>query len=182
MKYYEISYRHRVEPVTLSKYVVEYDQMWKWMIEFLSKFQGRVIKIDRVNSIRVAKSRIYFNILRAIAPWVTSSRANVFFALTLRRLPLFLYFGCIGQVDAYYVATSNNTRKLTTKIKAVSTGKFHHSVIIKCVRIIIKIERYIVICASSMLDIICYTSKCPWDITRFNISIHSDNKRTAYQN
>ena len=62
--------------------------MWKWMVEFLSKFHVRGIKIDRVNSIRVAKSVIFFNILRAIAPWVTSSWAIVFFALNVRLLPL----------------------------------------------------------------------------------------------
>ena len=56
-----------VEPVTLRKYVAEYKQMWKLMVEFLSKFQGQVIHIDRVNSIRVAKSMIFFNILRAVA-------------------------------------------------------------------------------------------------------------------
>ena len=37
------------------------------MVKFLSKFHGRGIKIDRVNSIPVAKSKIFFNILRAIA-------------------------------------------------------------------------------------------------------------------
>ena len=35
-----------LEPVTLSKYVAEYGQMWKWMGEFLGMFQGRGIKID----------------------------------------------------------------------------------------------------------------------------------------
>ena len=50
--------QHNVEPVTLKKYVVEYEQMWKWMVEFHSKFQGRDIKIDRVNSIRITKSMI----------------------------------------------------------------------------------------------------------------------------
>ena len=30
--------RHIVETVTLSKYVTEYEQMWTWMDEFLSKF------------------------------------------------------------------------------------------------------------------------------------------------
>ena len=54
--------RHSVEPVTLSKYVAEYEQMWKLMVKLLSKFQGRGIKIDKVNSIRVAKSMIFFNI------------------------------------------------------------------------------------------------------------------------
>ena len=34
----------------------------------LSKFQGRGIEIDRVNSIRVAISMIFFGILFAIAP------------------------------------------------------------------------------------------------------------------
>ena len=62
-----------VEPVTLSKHVAEYEQMYKWMVEFLCKFQGRGIKIDRVYLIRVAESMIIFNILRAVAPWVTSS-------------------------------------------------------------------------------------------------------------
>ena len=65
--------RHSIEPVTLRKYVAEYEQMWKCMVEFLSKFQGYGIKIDRVDSIRLAKSMIFFNILRAIGPWVTLS-------------------------------------------------------------------------------------------------------------
>ena len=63
--------RHSVGLVTLSKYVVEYEQMWKWLGEFFSKFQDSGIKIDKVNSIRVAKWIIFFNILRGIAPWVT---------------------------------------------------------------------------------------------------------------
>ena len=62
------SHRYSVEPVTLSKYIAEYEQMWKWIVEFLSKFQGRGIKIDRVISIRVSISMIFFNILHAIAP------------------------------------------------------------------------------------------------------------------
>ena len=57
--------------------------MWKWMVEFLSKFQGCGIKIDRVNSMSVAKSVIFFNILRAIASGATSSWAIVFFVLRL---------------------------------------------------------------------------------------------------
>ena len=80
--------RHSVEPVTLSKYVAEFEQMWKWMVEFRSKFQGSGFKIDIYNSIRVVKSMIFFNILRAIAPSVTSSWAIVFFTLSLRLLPL----------------------------------------------------------------------------------------------
>ena len=39
-----------VEPETLSKYVPEYERTSKWMVEFISKFQGRDIKTDRVNS------------------------------------------------------------------------------------------------------------------------------------
>ena len=54
--------------MTLSKYVAEYELMCKWMVEFLSKFQGRGIEIDIVNSIRVAKLIIFFNIIHAIAP------------------------------------------------------------------------------------------------------------------
>ena len=34
------------DTATLSKYVAEYEQMWKCMVEFLSKFQGRGIKIE----------------------------------------------------------------------------------------------------------------------------------------
>ena len=52
--------------MTVIKYVTEYEQMWTRMDEFLSKFQGSDIKIDRVNAIRVAKTLIYFNILRAV--------------------------------------------------------------------------------------------------------------------
>ena len=37
------------------------------MVEFLSKFQGRGIKIDRVKSIRFAKSMIFVNTLSAVA-------------------------------------------------------------------------------------------------------------------
>ena len=49
--------------------------------KFLSKFQGRGIKIAWVNSIRVAMSMIFFNALGAIASWVTSSWAIVFFCV-----------------------------------------------------------------------------------------------------
>ena len=58
--------RHSVETVTLSKYVIEYKQMRKWMVEFISKFQGSGIIIERVNSKRVAEPSIFFNILRAL--------------------------------------------------------------------------------------------------------------------
>ena len=37
------------------------------VVEFLSKVQGHGIKIDRVKSIRFAKSMIFFHIFRAIA-------------------------------------------------------------------------------------------------------------------
>ena len=50
----------------MSKHVTEFEQMRPWMDEFLSKCQGRGIKIDRVNSIRVAKPLIFFNILCAV--------------------------------------------------------------------------------------------------------------------
>ena len=81
-----------VEPVTLSKYLAEYELMWKWMVEFLSKLQGSGIKIDRVNSIRVAKSIIFFNICRDILHR-ESSWAIIFFALSLSLLPL-VYILC----------------------------------------------------------------------------------------
>ena len=41
--------------------------MWKSMVEFLIKFNGSGIKIDRVNSIRIDKPLILFNILRAVS-------------------------------------------------------------------------------------------------------------------
>ena len=63
--YYNISKCHSAETVT--KCVTEYVQIWKWMVEFLSKFQGRGIKIYRVNSIRLAKQFIFFNIFGAVA-------------------------------------------------------------------------------------------------------------------
>ena len=34
--------------MTLNKYIVEYEQMQKLTVEFLSKFQGRGIKIARL--------------------------------------------------------------------------------------------------------------------------------------
>ena len=46
--------------------LTEYEQMWKWMVEFLRKFQGSGINIDVVNSIRVTKPLIFFNILRVV--------------------------------------------------------------------------------------------------------------------
>ena len=44
------------ETVTLTKQVTKYKYMRNWMVEFLSKSQSRVIKIARINSIRMAKS------------------------------------------------------------------------------------------------------------------------------
>ena len=82
------NYHHSIKPVTLSKYIAEYDQIWKWMVEFLSKFESYDIKIDRVNLLCIAKSKIFFNILHAIALWVTSSLPIIFFALSLCLLPL----------------------------------------------------------------------------------------------
>ena len=48
-------------------HVAEYEEMWKWMVEFLCNLKGRGIKIDWVNSIRAVKPLIFFNILRAVA-------------------------------------------------------------------------------------------------------------------
>ena len=53
--------------------------MRKYKVEFFRKFQGRGLKIGRVNSIRVAIRMFFFNILHAISPQMTSSRAIVFF-------------------------------------------------------------------------------------------------------
>ena len=51
-----------VKTMTLSKYVAEYSQFRKWIAKFLSKVQGRSIKITTVNSIHLAKLIIYFSI------------------------------------------------------------------------------------------------------------------------
>ena len=41
--------------------------MRKYIVEFLNKFHGPGIKIDRVNAIHVAKPFIFFTILHAVA-------------------------------------------------------------------------------------------------------------------
>ena len=48
--------RHSNETVTLKKHVTKYKNMHKWMIEFLSKFEKRGIKIVLVNLILITKS------------------------------------------------------------------------------------------------------------------------------
>ena len=48
-----------VEPVTVSKYGVEYEEMSKWVVEFPSKFQSLGIKLDGVNSFPYAKPLIF---------------------------------------------------------------------------------------------------------------------------
>ena len=57
---------HGIKTVTLSEYVDEFEEMCKWIIEFLSKFQGRGIKINRVNLICVAKQLIFFSFFTAV--------------------------------------------------------------------------------------------------------------------
>ena len=47
--------RHWDETVTFTKHVTKYKYMRKWMVEFLSKSQSRVIKFARVNLIRMTK-------------------------------------------------------------------------------------------------------------------------------
>ena len=44
------------ETVTLNKHMTKYENMRKWMDQFIRKFENRDIKIDRVNSIRIIKS------------------------------------------------------------------------------------------------------------------------------
>ena len=57
--------RHWDETVTLTKHVTKYKYMRKWIVEFLSKSQSRVIKIGR-NSIRMTKSINNFNFVCAV--------------------------------------------------------------------------------------------------------------------
>ena len=47
--------RHSIETVTLRKYVTKYKNMLKWILEFLMKFENRVIKIGLDNSILITK-------------------------------------------------------------------------------------------------------------------------------
>ena len=78
--------RHSVE--TLSKHVAEYKYVYAEIDGLISQqFQGRHFKITWVNSILVAKPVIFFNILPAISPQVTSSWAIVFLELSVR-IPL----------------------------------------------------------------------------------------------
>ena len=48
--------RHSNEAVTLRKYVSQYKNMRKWVVEFLRKFENRGIKISRVDLVLVTKS------------------------------------------------------------------------------------------------------------------------------
>ena len=48
--------RYSDETVTLTIHVTKYKYMRKWMVEFLSKSQSRVINIAPVNLIRMTKS------------------------------------------------------------------------------------------------------------------------------
>ena len=54
--------------MTLTKHVTKYKYVRKWMVEFLGKSQSSVIKIARVNSIRMTKfiNLAYFNFLYAV--------------------------------------------------------------------------------------------------------------------
>ena len=47
---------HSNETATVIKHVTKYKHMRKWMVVFLGKFENRVIKIARDNSIRTTKS------------------------------------------------------------------------------------------------------------------------------
>ena len=48
--------RHKNKTATVTNNVTKYKYMRKWMDEFLSKSQSRIIKFARVNSIRMTKS------------------------------------------------------------------------------------------------------------------------------
>ena len=58
--------RHWDETVTLTKHVIKYKYMWKWMVEFLSKSQSRVIKIAQLTQFAWPNLSIYFNLLCAV--------------------------------------------------------------------------------------------------------------------
>ena len=48
--------RHSNETVSLMKHVIEYENMKKWMVELIRKFENRGSKIALVNSILITKS------------------------------------------------------------------------------------------------------------------------------
>ena len=48
--------QHSKETATVRKHVAKYKHMQKLMFVFLEKFENRIIKIARVNSIRITKS------------------------------------------------------------------------------------------------------------------------------
>ena len=58
--------------------------------KFFSKFQGRGIKITCINSIRVAKPIIFFDIRSVVTPQATASSATVFFQFNLSEPVLLL--------------------------------------------------------------------------------------------
>ena len=68
--------QHCDETVTLTKHVTKYKYMRKWMAEFLSKSPSRVIKIFRVNSIRMLNQFTLISYVLFLA--MTSSKVLVF--------------------------------------------------------------------------------------------------------
>ena len=70
--------RHSDETVTLGKIVAEYEYSRKSMVEFLTNFESRVIKIDRVNSVHMSKCTNLLDFLYVPLPIVTSLEGLVF--------------------------------------------------------------------------------------------------------
>ena len=76
--------RRRVKPVTLSKFVAEYEQMWKWMAEFLIKSESRGVKIARFRSHHGATScEVWMKFIRMAD--LFSERALVFYKFHLNQ-------------------------------------------------------------------------------------------------
>ena len=78
------------------------------------------LKFRRVNLIRVAKPFIFFNILRAIVPWVVSSWANVFLEFNLR-----LFFPRSG-FNCIYTSTRGTGRSMTGAFYTNSSSLFRN--------------------------------------------------------
>ena len=61
--------RHRYETVTVRKYVNKYKKMWKWMVEFLRKFENLGIEIAQVISIISKSINLQFFTLFFVRCW-----------------------------------------------------------------------------------------------------------------
>ena len=142
------------------KYIEEYQQMWKWMVEFLKNFHDRGIKIARVNSILIAKLSIFFYILLAFASWMTSSWAIVFFTLSLHSSLSFfnekVAFLCNRFINEFTVSILMKVVSILVKavsifVKVVRILKEAVSILVKAVSILVKVASVLMKAVSTLV-------------------------------